>query len=978
MTPPSTWAEVTRQEPCSACGRGDFCRSSSDGAFLCRRGPFDGATEKQDKNGVPFWVGFPNGVTPTAPTFEADTGPQPAPVDQLDRVYRELLSHLTLSPAHRQQLLARGFTGEEVDRLGFRSLDQAARQVAKRLADLFPFWQAVPGLYLKNNRPALGGWAGLLIPCRDLQGRVIALRIRADSPDAPRYTWLSSERHGGPGPGAPLSYWAGAAGAQADAVRATEGELKAALAALRTGIPTVAAPGVGLFGGNQVLDWLLELGAARVILSPDSDHRTNPNVHRAVCNAITRLGAVPYPIAVETWEPTAKGIDDALLAGLPIQSITTEEFHTMSKPDEPRPLSKAELTKHLTDKSKSNGPRILSKAEQATAATDEAAPPEDWGPPLPLTQTEATEPFPLEALGDGPFRKYVEDLAEYSQTAPEMGAFTCLTLAGAVTQKRVRVASGMGRDMPVNLQTMIIQASGEGKSTVLEAAGAPVNEVQRRIREQATNEKEARELRCEEIEDTLAGLAKDDPSRKTLKAELARLKATANPSPRLFTSDPSAEAMEPLLAANNGCLIMMNAEAREFLEGLAGSHRDGCSNLKPILCGFSGEDWQTDRITRDGANIRKPFVPMVLMSQPRTVERLMKDRDFSERGALARMLLAWPAEPKVIPKSPWERQGMPGSSVEYWSRLIHALANIPTHLEDHDGPVPNVIPMSPAAVNLAKEFHRWTHEVSRGEGVLASIPQTGKRLAEIAQRVAATLHLIDNILGPTAPWDTAITAETYSRAVRIVRWSIEAVLEVHFSALGARTVTPAHTKVWKVVADMLAAEQAGKLISVREVHKKIRSQAEFRSASVVRAALNTLEDMNYLRFVDMGEKKRGRPSEKFMLNPAFWSPTGFCVSSPPSKSTHKNTIIEKPHNQAAAIVPKHSHNNGFVQAQKPKTSTITPSPVISSPVLAHVAPSAVPIEQLFRQPGAAAEVARRVATEPTANQIHLADNEEAI
>ena len=234
MTPPSTWAEVTRQEPCSACGRGDFCRSSSDGAYLCRRGPFDGCQERSDKNGLPFWMGYPNGVTPTAPTFEPDTGPQPAPPEQLDRVYRTLLSHLTLSPAHRQQLLARGFTGEEVDRLGFRSLDQAARQVAKRLAELFPFWQSVPGLYSdkeKNNRPALGGWSGLLIPCQDLQGRVIALRIRADSPDAPKYTWLSSERHGGPGPGAPLSYWASAAGAQTDAVRVTHPERKPVLVA---------------------------------------------------------------------------------------------------------------------------------------------------------------------------------------------------------------------------------------------------------------------------------------------------------------------------------------------------------------------------------------------------------------------------------------------------------------------------------------------------------------------------------------------------------------------------------------------------------------------------------------------------------------------------------------------------------------------------------------------------------------------------
>ena len=912
------WAEVTRQEPCRACGRGDYCRASSDGAYLCRRGPFDGATERQDKNGVPFWVGFPNGVAPTAPTFEADAGPQPAPPDQLHRVYRELLSHLSLSPAHRSAMLARGFTAAEVAQLGVKTLDQAGRRCAQQVADLFHWWPSVPGFSLKDGRPSLGGWSGLLIPCRDLGGRTIALRIRADSPDAPRYSWLSSERHGGPGPGAPLSFWPGAPGGQLDAVRVTEGELKAALAALRTGIPTIACPGVGLFGGNQVLDWILDLGASRVILSPDSDHRTNHHVSRAVCNAITRLGAVPYPITVETWEPTAKGIDDALQAGLTTQEISPEEFKHMLEPSEQLATTRgfAVVGDVGEDQWAANPVDYFPPDPHPVSVT-----PEDWGPPLPLTQTGEVDPFPLEALGNGPFRKYVEDLAEFSQTAPEMGALTCLTLAGAVTQKRVRVASGRGRDMPINLQTLIIQASGDGKSTVLEAAGAPVNEVERKMHERAGHDQEARELRCDEIEESLASLPKDDPGRKALKAELYRLKAVTNPLPRLFTSDPSAEAMEPLLAANKGCLIMMNAEAREFLDGLAGSHRDGCSNLKPILSGFSGEDWQTDRITRNGSAIRKPFVPMVLMSQPRTVGRLMKDRDFSERGALARMLLAWPAEPGTIPKSPWDRQGMPSSSVDYWARLIHALANIQSDREDHDGPVPHVIPMSPGAVGLAKDFHRWTHEVSRGDGILASIPQTGKRLAEIAQRVAATLHLIDNILTNTLPWDTAITAETYSRAVSIVRWSTEAILEIHFSALGARTVTPAHTKVWGVIQGMLSTGQAD-CISVRDLHKKIRTQAEFRSVTVVRAALHTLEDMNYLRFAELGDKKRGRPSERFILNPVLVSHL---------KSTHKNTKTEKPHNEAAAIGPSLSHNNISVLAQNSQKATNPPISILGQP-----------------------------------------------
>lgn len=335
MTPTiSAWAEVSRENPCRSCGHDNWCRFSRDGAHVCRRVEFDGSIERFDKNGVSFWMGFPDGVGGRiAPVpFEPEPTPAPADPDKLHRAYTEMLSHLSISEEHRAQLEGRGFTREQITMLGVKSLGQASRSVARRLADLFPWWQQVPGLVLKDGKPTVCGWSGLLIPCPDLQGRITGLRIRADSPEAPKYSWLSSAKYGGPGPGSALSYWPVQT---ADTVRITEGELKSAFATFHTDVSTICAPGVSLFASSQMIDWLLELQVQTVILAPDADYRTNRHVYQAIRNAISRLKAASFRVVVEVWDSSAKGIDDALRAGLTVSTVTAEEFTQMTAPPAP-------------------------------------------------------------------------------------------------------------------------------------------------------------------------------------------------------------------------------------------------------------------------------------------------------------------------------------------------------------------------------------------------------------------------------------------------------------------------------------------------------------------------------------------------------------------------------------------------------------------------------------------------------------------
>src|SRR5262249_31376345 len=79
--------------------------------------------------------------------------------------------------------------------------------------------------------------------CRDPAGPIIALKVRRDGDgDGRRYFYLSSATHGGPGPGAPVHVPLGVQ-ATRDVWRLTEGELKADVATLLSGTPTISVPG---------------------------------------------------------------------------------------------------------------------------------------------------------------------------------------------------------------------------------------------------------------------------------------------------------------------------------------------------------------------------------------------------------------------------------------------------------------------------------------------------------------------------------------------------------------------------------------------------------------------------------------------------------------------------------------------------------------------------------------------------------------
>ncbi len=209
----------------------------------------------------------------------------------------------------------------DIARRGYRTLPlQGRATIARRVVEVFgaDLYPSVPGLYVKEDRGSrwgsLAGAPGLLIPVRDADGRIVALKVRANDPgDGPKYTYLSSAKYGGPGPGAPVHVPLHE-GLDCHTIRLTEGELKADVATVLSGMLTLAVPGVSTW--RTALPVIQQLQPRQIRLAFDADWRINPQVAYALAQSAFALMKTGFEVMVEVWDMTrGKGIDDLLAAG---------------------------------------------------------------------------------------------------------------------------------------------------------------------------------------------------------------------------------------------------------------------------------------------------------------------------------------------------------------------------------------------------------------------------------------------------------------------------------------------------------------------------------------------------------------------------------------------------------------------------------------------------------------------------------------
>lgn len=329
----SRWPEVSAERMCPVCNKHDRCKIAPDGnAARCFRVSDQVAgwrcTRRHGNGGGTFHrVGSTpptiNGRPSRSTTQPQSTKKSALPPHTIDRIYRRLLELCPITGLHGGALLRRGFTKDEIERRGYGTMPISRDAIIKKMSEQFSAQAllAMPGFALVDGVMKLGGASGLIVPVRNVDGMIVALKVRSDKPGKgmPRYSYLSSVGHGGYSPGSPCHVPLGICGS-APVVRITEGELKADVAYAISGVPTISFAGVDNW--KSVIPVLKTLAAESVHVSIDADCRTNKQVAARLLECVKTLRTEGSAVKLETWDIVdGKGIDDLLVSGKQPQII---------------------------------------------------------------------------------------------------------------------------------------------------------------------------------------------------------------------------------------------------------------------------------------------------------------------------------------------------------------------------------------------------------------------------------------------------------------------------------------------------------------------------------------------------------------------------------------------------------------------------------------------------------------------------------
>ncbi|NER98617.1 MAG: hypothetical protein F6J86_33140, partial [Symploca sp. SIO1B1] len=234
--------------------------------------------------------------------------------------YSRLLAERTLHPEDRADLIRRGFTNEQIELSGFKSVDN---------------WQSLKGKYSnllpgvsQDNRFLLTG-AGYLCPVRNTEGLIVALQVRLrkiDSDWQGRYRWLSSRTKKNPDGQSPHIYHKGFAPELPLAIHKPQGKpegialvegtgAKPFLACQRLNMITIGAAG-GLFTSSPnlfkaALEKAAELvGQKALLLCPDGGDIANSSVMSRWKRVVQFLESEGWQVNIGWWEQKTKDDPD--------------------------------------------------------------------------------------------------------------------------------------------------------------------------------------------------------------------------------------------------------------------------------------------------------------------------------------------------------------------------------------------------------------------------------------------------------------------------------------------------------------------------------------------------------------------------------------------------------------------------------------------------------------------------------------------
>lgn len=239
-----------------------------------------------------------------------------AGIKRRDIVYRAFLNELSLSDYHRDNLLMRGISSEDIKEIGYKTLPKSnleAIAISYRLIKNGHKLSGIPGFYKdKENKDkwTFKSFGGYLIPALDEQNRIQAFQVRRFVKKG-KYIWLSSagEKDGT----ATETFINFTSFDRSKPFVIVEGTLKSQICAyLKPSANYIGIPGTNAI--KYLLNALVDLNIKTVIVAFDMDKLTNEYVIKAEDSLKKQLNDLKINYTVFDWDINkGKGLDDFLL-----------------------------------------------------------------------------------------------------------------------------------------------------------------------------------------------------------------------------------------------------------------------------------------------------------------------------------------------------------------------------------------------------------------------------------------------------------------------------------------------------------------------------------------------------------------------------------------------------------------------------------------------------------------------------------------
>jgi replicative DNA helicase len=387
--------------------------------------------------------------------------------------------------------------------------------------------------------------------------------------------------------------------------------------------------------------------------------------------------------------------------------------------------------------------------------------------PIPLTQTVALPPFPVDALPE-PIADMVRAVSEATQTDPAMAATSALSALSACSGGHAEIEIRRGWQEPLCLYTATIAAPGERKSAVQQAMVRPIFDAEARLaasglaaKVEAETRKQAAVKAAESQRNKAARASKDqhdvaiaDAIAKAMMAETIEVP----PIPRLVADDVTPEAAASLLAEQGGRLAIISAEGGIF-DIIAGRYSRSIPNMDLWLKGHSGDPLKVDRKGRPPEYVRRPALTLGLMIQPAVLDAIAANREFRGRGFLARILYARPVS-KVGGRKIAPQPVDPEVEKRYQDTVMELALGMASRARDSA-----VLTIDEVAHEVVQSIEAAVEPTLAGDGELAPLADWGTKYVGAVARIAGILHVAEH--GSVESLRKPINAATVTAAGRI-------------------------------------------------------------------------------------------------------------------------------------------------------------------------------------------------------------------